>query len=126
MLDIRERAPYQRYLEGLSRGALVYQHCNACDRAVFYLRPCCPACGSADLELRDSQGLGTLYSSTQVYDKEQNYNLVLVDLDEGFRMMSTIVDCETPSIGARVKAHVEHNHGADPRVVFKVNTGERP
>jgi hypothetical protein len=126
MLEILECGPYQRYLEGLARGALVYQHCNACSRAVFYLRPCCPACGSVDLQLCDSMGLGTLYSASLVYDKEHDYNLVLVDLDEGFRMMSTVVDCEMPSIGARVKARVEHKDGSDPRVVFELSAGECP
>ncbi|EPL15598.1 Zn-ribbon domain-containing OB-fold protein [Pseudomonas sp. CF161] len=124
MIDIHERAPYQRYLEGLTRGALVYQHCAQCQRAVFYLRVCCPACGSVQLTLRDSQGLGTLYSTSVVFDKEHNYNVVLVDLDEGFRMMSTVLDCAEPSIGARVKARVEHQQGAGPRVVFELTEGD--
>ncbi|POF42389.1 hypothetical protein B0D71_13280 [Pseudomonas laurylsulfativorans] len=123
MTDIHERAPYQRYLEGLARGALVYQHCKGCQRAVFYLRPCCPACGSVQLVLRDSQRLGTLYSSSVIYDKEHNYNIVLVDLDEGFRMMSTVVDCEAPAIGARVKGRVEQLAGQEPRVVFELIEG---
>lgn len=126
MTDIREREPYQRYLEGLARGALVYQHCQECERAVFYLRPSCPHCGSVELELRDSQGLGTLYSVSVVFDKERNYNLALVDLDEGFRMMSTLPNCEEPAIGARVQARVEHLEGEEPRVVFDLNEGERP
>lgn len=125
MPDVRERAPYQRYLEGLARDALVYQHCLTCRQAVFYLRTSCPACGSAELELRDSQGLGTLYSSSVIHDKEQDYNVVLVDLDEGFRMMSTVLGCEAPRIGARVKARIERQEGAEPRVVFELDQGER-
>lgn len=126
MAEIREQAPYQRYLEGLARGALVYQHCQECSRSVFYLRLSCPQCGSVNLELRDSRGLGTLYSSSVVFDKEHNYNLVLVDLDEGFRMMSTVPDCEDPPIGARVSARVERIDGEEPRVVFDLNEGARP
>lgn len=126
MLEIREQTPYQRYLEGLDRGVLVYQQCKGCDRAVFYLRHSCPHCGSMALTLRDSQGLGTLYSSSVVFDKEQDYNLVLVDLDEGFRMMSTVPACDSPLIGARVKARVEHNDNAELRIVFDLNQGECP
>ncbi|SEN42873.1 hypothetical protein SAMN04487857_11664 [Pseudomonas sp. ok272] len=125
MPDIREQAPYQRYLEGLSRGALVYQHCHECGQAVFYLRPCCSRCGSVELQLRDSLGLGTLYSSSVIFDKERNYNLVLVDLDEGFRMMSTVPGCDAPSIGARVRARVERLEGEESRVVFDLTDGER-
>jgi len=123
MADIRELAPYQRYVEGLERGALVFQHCNGCGKAVFYLRPCCTRCGSTELELRDSAGQGTLYSASVVYDKERNYNLVLVDLDEGFRMMSTVPGCEEPPIGARVIARVERLDAEEPRVVFDLAEG---
>jgi uncharacterized OB-fold protein len=123
MTDVFETEPYQRYLEGLERGVLVYQHCNECHTAIFYPRPGCPFCGAVDLQLRDSKGSGTLYSVSVVHDKTQNYNLVLVDLDEGFRIMSTVVDCEAPSIGARVKGRVEHLPEQEPRVVFDLCEG---
>lgn len=119
-----EPATYQDYLAGVARGALVYQHCGGCNRAVFYLRPCCPHCGSEDLTLRDSQGTGTVYSATLIHDREQNYNLVLVDLDEGFRMMSSVPETGLPGIGARVSAYVEHAEGIEPRVMFKLQPGE--
>ncbi|WP_460124364.1 Zn-ribbon domain-containing OB-fold protein [Pseudomonas sp. S2_C03] len=119
MLDIRERAPYQCFVEGLERGVLTYQRCLGCNKAVFYLRTSCPGCGSAELELNDSQGIGTLYSSTVIFDKEQDYNVVLVDLDEGFRMMSTVIDCDSPSIGDRVQAKVQALESESPRVVFE-------
>ncbi|MCY1188601.1 hypothetical protein D9M73_297290 [compost metagenome] len=61
-----------------------------------------------------------------VFDKEHHYNLVLVDLDEGFRMMSTVAGCDAPPIGARVRARVERLEGEEPRVVFDLNEGERP
>ncbi|MNG20146.1 hypothetical protein D3C84_1043730 [compost metagenome] len=61
-----------------------------------------------------------------IYDKEHHYNLVLVDLDEGFRMMSTVPGCDAPPIGARVRARVERLEGEEPRVVFDLNEGERP
>lgn len=124
MTEIHETVPYQRYLEGLERGALVFQHCQGCGQAVFYLRSCCTRCGSQELVLRDSRGQGTLYSASVIYDKEHNYNVVLVDLDEGFRMMSTVPGCEEPSIGARVIARVERLDGAEPRVVFDLAEGE--
>lgn len=123
MRDIRDAQPYQRYLAGLERGALVYQHCSECQKAIFYLRIGCPFCGSLELALKDSQGLGTLYSVSVVYDKSQNYNLVMVDLDEGFRMMSTVPACETPAIGQRVQARVERLAEQEPRIVFDLTEG---
>ncbi|MCU1717672.1 Zn-ribbon domain-containing OB-fold protein [Pseudomonas sp. 5P_3.1_Bac2] len=124
MRDVHETAPYQRYLEGLARGALVYQTCASCHKAIFYPRPGCPFCGALDLSLQDSKGLGTLYSVSVVYDKVQNYNLVLVDLDEGFRMMSCVPDCAAPAIGSRVKARLEQLDDQEPRIVFDLVEGD--
>ena len=118
MADEFEVAPYQRYVEGLKRGVLLYQHCQACQKAVFYPRSGCPHCGSTTLEFKESARLGTVYSASVVFDKTQNYNLVLVDMDEGFRLMSTLLTCEEPAIGARVKGYVEAIEGQEPRVVF--------
>lgn len=123
MADEFEVAPYQRYVEGLKRGALLYQHCHGCQKAVFYPRPGCPHCGSTALEFKESANLGTVYSVSVVFDKTQNYNLVLVDLDEGFRLMSTVLNCEEPAIGARVKGYVEAVEGQQPRVVFDLVEG---
>lgn len=126
MTDTIEPQPYQHYLQALQRQALVYQSCRHCQSAVFYLRHNCPACGSVELQLRDSQGYGTLYSVTRVYDKQGDYNIVLVDLDEGFRMMSTVVDCLEPPIGSRVLARIESPTEGTPRVVFSLDPGACP
>lgn len=56
------------------------------------------------LQWRVSAGLGTVYAVTVVHPRgeDEAYNIVLVDLDEGFRMMSSVVGDEPVVIGARV------------------------
>ncbi len=99
-------APANVYQERLREGKLVYQDCADCSSAVFYPRVLCPVCGSGALEWCESAGRGTVYATTAVHGRNREpRNVVLVDLDEGFRMMSRIEG--TPAgeveIGTRVR-----------------------
>lgn len=79
---------YHRYLES---GELGFQSCEGCEAAIFYPRVLCPACGGSALEWRTSSGRGVVYATTAVYPREDEpYNVCLVDLEEGFRMMSRV------------------------------------
>src|SRR5215210_7995317 len=100
--DILAGAPaevYRRYLEG---GKLGFQRCRDCSLAVFYPRVLCPVCGSVSLEWLTSGGRGVVYATTAVYRRDgEPYNVALVDLEEGFRMMSRVegVPAEEVEIG---------------------------
>lgn len=115
-VEFSELAPFLGYTEALARGALAYQVCESCNRAVFQPRVNCPYCGGVRLQWRTSAGWGRVYSCTEVHSPQGVYNVVLVDLDEGFRMMSTVLGA-TPGIGQRVKGRVEA--GEVPRMVFE-------
>jgi uncharacterized OB-fold protein len=83
---------YRRYLES---GKLGFQRCTDCGAAIFYPRVLCPACGSVTLEWQTSGGRGTVYATTAVYRRDaEPYNVALVDLDEGFRMMTASRACQ--------------------------------
>jgi uncharacterized OB-fold protein len=51
----------------------------------------CPVCGSRRLADERSEGHGVVYSTTTVHAREGRHNVALVDLDEGFRVMSAVV-----------------------------------
>ncbi|HEY3683663.1 MAG TPA: OB-fold domain-containing protein [Streptosporangiaceae bacterium] len=114
-------SPAVAYREHLDRGELAYQACDACGRAVFYPRVLCPDCGSTQLTWRTSAGLGTVYATTALHPRDKDaYNVALVDLDEGFRMMSRVEELPAPDvrIGLRVRAAVVPQDG-EPVVVFR-------
>lgn len=114
-------APAQGYAEGLAAGELRFQHCAQCEAAVFYPRVLCPACGSESLDWRASAGLGTVYATTVLHQRGTDpYNVALIDLDEGFRMMSRVegVAPEDVAIGSRVRVAVVDRDGA-PLAVFR-------
>ena len=101
------------------QGQLAYQ-VTASGQVVFYPRVCAPQTGEA-LHWALSKGLGTVYSCTEVFVKDgPSYNVSLIDVDEGFRMMSR-VDSVRPQdvrIGMRVELQTDTTHPDDPLPVF--------
>ena len=112
-------AAYQAHLE---KGELAYQWSPAAQKAVFYPRVICPFTGSDRLEWRVSKGLGTVHATTVVHPQQGTpYNVALIDIDEGFRMMSRVEDIAPLDvrIGLRVKFRVHQAEGDEaPYPVF--------
>jgi uncharacterized OB-fold protein len=115
-------SPLATYIAHLKRRELGYQFSPSAGHAVFYPRVIAPKTGAADLEWRVSKGLGTVHATTVVHPQQgPNYNVCLVDVDEGFRMMSRVEDIEPTAvkIGLRVKFRVHTPEGDDdPYPVF--------
>ena len=94
-------SPLGVYLDHLEKGELAYQFSPEADRAVFYPRVICPNTGSDNLEWRISKGIG--YSARHhccVSTEGRPYNVALIDVDEGFRMMSRVEDIAPPTCGS--------------------------
>ena len=71
----------------------------------------------------EASGDGTVYAATIVRQRPEkggDYNVVLVDLAEGARMMSSVVDIapDAVHIGMKVKATVGAIDG-EPAVLFR-------
>jgi len=110
-------SPLTTYLAYLERGELAYQYSPSAGGAVFYPRVIAPKTGKADLEWRISKGLGTVYSTTVVHPQQGDpYNVALIDVDEGFRMMSRVEDIAPTKvhIGMRVRFRVHKAEGDEP------------
>ena len=122
-MDKVTQSPLARYREHLEKGELAYQFDPLTGSAVFYPRLIGPKSGSPDLEWRVSQGLGTVYATTVNHPRDAApYNIALIDLDEGFRMMSRVEAMEPTAvkIGLRVKLRVKPRGegAAEPLPVF--------
>lgn len=87
-------------------------------RHVFYPRVIAPGTGADDLEWVQACGRGTVYSTTVVRTKppKPDYNVVLIELAEGPRMMSRVEGVEPAdvAIGMAVQARItsDDEHGA--------------
>lgn len=100
----------------LDQGRLLIQHCADCGKHVYFPRESCPHCGSAELAWVAPCGLGTVYAVTTVRRKAEaggDYNVSLVDLDEGVRLMSRVENVKPLelNIGQRVQARVQVTEG---------------
>lgn len=121
-LSEEKAGPEARYFDQLSRGRFVIQRCDDCEQTVFYPRTLCPHCGSQALTWFEPRGDGVVYASTTIHTAAdlEPFNVCLVDLDEGVRMMSQVVGMPPDSvrIGMRVSARVEGS-GDAAKVVFE-------
>ncbi len=114
--------PDAAYQEFLAQGEFRIQQCDACARHVFYPRVLCPHCGSTQLGWRMASGNGVVYACSVIMGKpgtNSDYAVVLVDLQEGVRLMSHVVDCDqhAVTIGMPVSARIIEKEGK-PLVVF--------
>ncbi len=91
-------ADTEPYWAGIAAGELRLQRCAACGLAVFYPRAVCPHCFGASLTWFTARGTGQVHSYTVVhrafgeFADQAPFTVALVDLDEGVRMMTRIVD----------------------------------
>lgn len=121
--------PLKAYEEALNQGSILYQVCGDCEHVAFYPRVVCPDCGSSNVDYRNSAGKGTVYTRTVIHSRNRDpYNVVLIDMDEGFRIMSTVEDApnEDVKIGMRVELKTVYpveeanaKAGQLPKHVFK-------
>jgi uncharacterized OB-fold protein len=104
---------------------LVAQRCTRCGRLQHPPRPACPQCHALTLEAADLSGRGTIYTYAVLHHPRHpsfEYPVVaaLVDLDEGVRVMSNIVDVEPSAvhIGMRVRVQFIETDGDAKLPVF--------
>jgi len=105
-------ADTQPYWDAARKSQLLLQRCNACGRYQFYPRPYCVKC-LADISWVPSEGRGRIYTYTVVHrppspalERRIPYTVVVVDLDEGVRMLANLVE-GVPAVGARVRVTFE-------------------
>ncbi|PPQ36023.1 Zn-ribbon domain-containing OB-fold protein [Rhodopila globiformis] len=124
-----DESPLATYIAHLKRGELGYQFSPSTNQVVFYPRLIAPKTGARELEWRVSKGLGTVHATTVVHPRQGDpYNVCLVDIDEGFRLMSRVEDIPPAAvkIGMRVKFRVHALEGdEDPYPVFTPVEGAR-
>lgn len=111
--------PEAEYRAFLRQGRFLIQRSPSTGQYVFYPRVAAQGSGAADLEWVEASGLGRIYSITVNRARTGSYNIALVELDEGPRMMTRIEGVETAPIGTRVRARIA-DLGGEPAVVFDV------
>ncbi len=98
----------QPYWDATAQKRLVIQRCTKCGEYVWCPRPACTECGSEQLEWAAASGRGTVFSFTIIrqvigrgaaaFEKEIPYIVAWIDLEEGPRLCSNVVECSLERI----------------------------
>lgn len=104
----------QPFWDSTAQHRLIRPYCLHCKVSFFPPQLCCSLCLEKDWIWVPSEGLGTVYSHTTVYRAplagfDVPYVLAIVDLEDGFSMMTNVVgiDPDDVSIGIRVAVQWE-------------------
>ena len=100
------------FWEACARHELYLQKCGACSTILFYPRALCPSCLSSKTDYLRASGHGTVYTFTVTYQNqaagfrdELPYVMAYVELDEGPRMLTNVVN--TPADAVTIGMPVE-------------------
>jgi uncharacterized OB-fold protein len=101
------------YWDGARRGVLLVQRCRRCDTRWHPPMPLCPACQSTDHEWKAVSGRGRVFSYTVVHHAahvamagKTPYLVALIDLEEGVRLVSNILNCPMAKVAIGMPVQV--------------------
>lgn len=114
--------PQKEYFDHLAAGHFMIQRSRSSGEYVFFPRIAAPRTGARDLEWVRASGRGTVYATTvmRMRAPTPSYNVCLVELEEGPRMMSRVegIAPEEVTIGMAVQARISVDADGQPLVVF--------
>ena len=120
--------PERDHLAHLAAGNFMLQRSRLTGNYIYYPRVAEPVTGSFDLEWVPASGKGVVYSVTIVRKRppEKDYNVVLVDLAEGPRMMSRVdgLPLDQVRIGMAVTARIVNEEGRNIVVFVPASEGQ--
>ncbi len=121
--------------EATRRGVLLLRRCDRCQVVIWYPRFFCPACGSTETSWVEASGNGVVYTYTVVrksrregYATAVPYVVASVELDEGPRIFTNIVDCDPDSvhIGLQVTLAIAATESGYGLYRFRPSDGDSP
>lgn len=111
----------QEFFDGAQRGELMLVRCNACDAWLAPATQICSECLGEDLRWEQASGRGTVFTFGVMHQfyhpgftNDLPYNVTVVELDEGPRLQTNLIDIanEDIRVGMRVEVRFpEHVPG---------------
>lgn len=87
------------FFDAARDGRLLIQRCDDCNEYQFYPRQVCVHCDSANVSWAEASGRGTVHTFTVIHQQgmpgwrdETPFVAAIIDLEEGARMTSNVVD----------------------------------
>jgi len=114
------------FWEGTKRGELLIPRCSFCDEFFWYPREACPRCLQTTWEWTPVSGRARLHTFTIVhqpahpaFNEDVPYAFAVIQLDEGVRMMSNVVDCPVEDIKVNMPLEVVFDSVTDDWTLVK-------
>jgi len=118
------------FWEGCQQGELRVQKCTNCGH-IRHLSPACPQCLKSGHEWIAASGKGTVYSwivvhqrYNRAFEEELPYNVTIVELEEGPRIVTSLVDVENENIKAGTPVEVVFDPVTDEITLPRVRRTE--
>jgi len=113
--------PWSRpFWDGCRNNKLLVQKCEECQKHIMYPKLFCPECLSEKLSWVEATGKGKIYSFSVVYSYQPTefaddvpYVIGVIELDEGVRMMSNVVDCNPEDVQCDMDVEVVFDQVTD-------------
>lgn len=119
-------AEAKTFREAAAKGELLLRQCASCGTQHYYPRPHCPACGSREVSWAKASGQGAVYSFTIMEGARRAIAPAIIDLDEGLRINSVILDADVHrlAIGDTVQVAFEADREGAVRLAFTTPEAE--
>lgn len=103
----------KEFWKATKQGKLLVQHCNDCSSSIFFPKKVCPECWSENLTWIESSGKATVDTFTVMLDMVEPkfmgdlpYVLAMVNLEEGIRMTTRVINCKPESVAIGMNVEV--------------------
>ena len=103
----------KEFWKATKQGKLLIQQCSDCDAKIFFPKKVCPHCWSDNITWIESAGKGKIYTFTVMMDMVEPkfsadlpYVVAMVDLEDGIRMTTRIVNCKPEEVSIDMDVEV--------------------
>ena len=114
------------FFDGANEGKLMLVKCSQCGTHRLPGRERCLDCWSTESEWAQASGKGKLYTYGIMHQQyhpafaeETPYNYALVELDEGPRLVTNIVDCEPDDLKTDMPVEAVFDHVSDEATLIR-------
>jgi uncharacterized OB-fold protein len=106
------------FWEGTRRRELLVQKCADCGLFSFPPHRACLHCFWPNLDWVAASGRGTVYTYTVIWRPESPafevpYVAAIIDMEEGYQMMTNVVDCEPVEVHVGMPVEVDFRDVSD-------------
>jgi uncharacterized protein len=113
------------FWDALNDGRLTLPRCDHCEHVIWYPRLFCPMCHMTGVSWFDASGQGAIYSFTIVrqafgpWKEVVPYVIAYVELDEGPRVLTNVVECDPETIAVGDRVHIVYDRSPKGAAVYR-------